>query len=107
MLKQLFIKDYKNTQDSKVRGRYANFAGIYGVVTNLALGLIKLFVGTATNSVSIMADAANSLSDCATSVLTIIGFKLAGKKPDHEHPYGHARYEYVAGFVIPVSAPAV
>jgi len=100
MLKQLFIKDYKNTQDSKVRGRYANFAGFYGVVTNLALGIIKLFVGTATNSVSVIADAANSLFDCATSVLTIIGFKLAGKKPDHEHPYGHARYEYVAGFVI-------
>lgn len=100
MLKQLFIKDYKDTQNPKVRGRYANVAGVYGVVTNLILGLAKLFVGSLSHSVSIIADAANSLSDCATSVLTIIGFRLAGKKPDHEHPYGHARYEYVAGFVI-------
>ena len=100
MLKQLFVKDYKDTQNPKVRGRYADVAGAYGVATNLVLGLTKLFVGTVSHSVSIMADAANSLSDCATSVLTIIGFRLAGKKPDHEHPYGHARYEYVAGFVI-------
>lgn len=100
MLKQLFVKDYKDTQNPKVRGRYANVAGVYGVVTNLILGLAKLFVGSLSHSVSIIADAANSLSDCATSVLTIIGFRLAGKKPDHEHPYGHARYEYVAGFVI-------
>ena len=100
MLKRLLIKDYKNTQDAKVRARYANVAGAFGVITNLGLGIIKVLVGSATHSVSIMADAANSLSDCATSVLTIVGFQLASKKPDHEHPYGHARYEYVAGFVI-------
>ena len=100
MLKQLFIKDYKNTEDSVVRERYANVAGAFGIVSNLAIGVAKLVVGLASHSVSIIADATNSLSDCATSVLTIVGFKMASKKPDHEHPYGHARYEYVAGFVI-------
>ena len=100
MLKQLFIKDYKNTGDSMVRERYANVAGAFGIVSNLAIGVAKLVVGMASHSVSIIADATNSLSDCATSVLTIVGFKMASKKPDHEHPYGHARYEYVAGFVI-------
>lgn len=100
MLKQLVIKDYKNTQDSVVRQRYANVAGVFGIVTNLVIGVAKLVVGTASHSVSIIADATNSLSDCATSILTIVGFKLASKKPDHEHPYGHARYEYVVGFVI-------
>lgn len=100
MLKQLVIKDYKNTQDSVVRQRYANVAGVFGIVSNLVIGVAKLVVGTASHSVSIIADATNSLSDCATSILTIVGFKLASKKPDHEHPYGHARYEYVVGFVI-------
>ena len=83
-----------------VRERYANVAGAFGIVSNLAIGVAKLVVGMASHSVSIIADATNSLSDCATSVLTIVGFKMASKKPDHEHPYGHARYEYVAGFVI-------
>ena len=100
MLKQLFIKDYKNTGDSVVRERYANVAGAFGIVTNLVIGVAKMLVGTASHSVSIIADATNSLSDCATSILTIVGFKMASKKPDYEHPYGHARYEYVAGFVI-------
>ncbi len=100
MLKQLFIKDYKNTENSEVRQRYASVAGAFGIFSNLVIGVAKLVVGTASHSVSIIADAANSLSDCATSLLTIVGFKMAGKKPDHEHPYGHARYEYVAGFVI-------
>ena len=100
MLKQLFIKDYKNTGDSMVRERYANVAGVFGIVSNLVIGVAKMLVGTASHSVSIIADATNSLSDCATSILTIVGFKMASKKPDYEHPYGHARYEYVAGFVI-------
>ena len=100
MLKQLFIKDYKNTGDSMVRERYANVAGAFGIVSNLGIGIAKMIVGMASHSVSIIADATNSLSDCATSILTILGFKMASKKPDQEHPYGHARYEYVAGFVI-------
>ena len=102
MLKKLFIKNYKNTDDPVVRNQYGNVAGIFGIVTNLVLGIIKLIIGLISNSVSIMADAANNIADTASSVLTIVGFKLSSKKPDKEHPYGFARYEYVAGFVIAI-----
>lgn len=100
MLKKLFIKDYKNTTDPKVRNQYGKVAGIFGIATNLILGIIKLIIGIMSNSVSIMADAINNIADMASATLTIIGFKLSNKKPDKDHPYGYARYEYVAGLVI-------
>ncbi len=102
MLKRLFIKNYKNTEDPLVRNQYGKVAGIFGIFTNLVLGIIKLIIGLISHSVSIMADAANNIADTASSVLTIIGFKLSNKKPDKDHPYGYARYEYVAGFVIAI-----
>lgn len=102
MLKKLFIKDYKNINDANVRNQYGKVAGIFGIITNLILGIIKFVIGTISNSVSIMADAVNNLSDTASSALTIIGFKLANKKPDKAHPYGYARYEYISGFVIAI-----
>lgn len=102
MLKKLFIKNYSNTTDPNVRNQYGKVAGVFGIITNLVLGIIKLIIGFISNSVSIMADAANNIADTASSVLTIIGFKLSNKKPDKEHPYGYARYEYVAGFVIAI-----
>ena len=100
MLKKLFIKDYKNTSDPNVRNQYGKVAGIFGIATNLVLGIIKLIIGIISNSVSIMADAINNIADMASATLTIIGFKLSNKKPDKDHPYGYARYEYVAGLVI-------
>lgn len=100
MLKRLFIKDYKNTSDPNVRNAYGKVAGVFGIFTNLILGIIKFIIGIISNSVSIMADAINNIADTASSVLTLIGFKLANKKPDKEHPYGYARYEYISGFVI-------
>lgn len=100
MLKKLFIKDYTNISDPNVRNRYGKVAGIFGITTNLVLGIIKLIIGIISNSVSIMADAVNNIADMASATLTIIGFKLSNKKPDKEHPYGYARYEYVAGLVI-------
>ncbi len=100
MLKKLFIKNYTNTNDPEVRNNYGKVAGIFGIVSNLILGIIKLIIGSISNSISIMADAVNNISDTASSILTIIGFKLANKKPDKKHPYGYARYEYVSGFVI-------
>ena len=102
MLKKLFIKNYKNTEDPLVRNQYGKVAGIFGIFTNLVLGIIKLVIGLISHSVSIMADAANNIADTASSILTIIGFKLSNKKPDKDHPYGYARYEYVAGFVIAI-----
>ena len=100
MLKRLFIKDYKNTSNPNVRNQYGKVAGIFGIATNLVLGIIKLIIGIISNSVSIMADAINNIADMASATLTIIGFKLSNKKPDKDHPYGYARYEYVAGLVI-------
>lgn len=102
MLKKLFIKNYQNTEDPLVRNQYGKVAGIFGIFTNLVLGIIKLVIGLISHSVSIMADAANNIADTASSILTIIGFKLSNKKPDKDHPYGYARYEYVAGFVIAI-----
>lgn len=100
MLKKLFIKNYSNTNDPHVRNQYGKIAGIFGICTNLVLGIIKFIIGIISNSVSIMADAVNNIADTASSALTIIGFKLASKKPDKEHPYGYARYEYVSGLII-------
>lgn len=102
MLKQLFIKNYKDTENPEIRNKYGKVAGIFGIITNFVLGIIKLIIGFFSHSVSIMADATNNISDTASSILTIVGFKLASKKPDHKHPYGHARYEYVLGLVIAI-----
>ena len=102
MLKKLFIKDYTNTSNPAVRNQYGKVAGIFGIVTNLILGIIKLIIGIISHSVSIMADAANNIADTASSVLTILGFKLSNKNPYRAHPYGYARYEYVAGLIISI-----
>ena len=102
MLKKMFIKNYTDTNDPNVRNQYGKVAGIFGIITNLILGIIKFVIGLISHSVSIMADAVNNITDTATSVLTIVGFKLTNKKPDKEHPYGYARYEYVSGFVIAI-----
>jgi len=100
MIEKLLVKDSTNTSDPKVRIGYAMAAGVYGIFSNFLIGGIKLLVGLITHSIGIMADAVNSLADCASCCLTIVGFKLASRKPDSEHPYGHARYEYLFGFVI-------
>ena len=95
-----FVKNYDNVSDVKVRGAYANLAGIVGIVTNLILFIIKLSVGLFSNSVSILADAFNNLSDAASSIITIIGFKMANKPADAEHPFGHGRIEYITAMIV-------
>lgn len=102
MLEKIFIKNYKNTNDPDVRNAYGNVAGGFGIVTNMLLGVMKLIIGILSHSVSIMADAVNNITDMATSALTIVGFKLASKKPNRKHPYGYARYEYICAFVISI-----
>ena len=95
-----FIKDSENVSDSNVRTSYANLAGIIGIITNSILFLIKLSVGIISGSVSILADAFNNLSDAASSIITIIGFKLASKPADAEHPFGHGRIEYITAMIV-------
>ena len=102
MLKKLFIKNYKDVENSEVRNKYGIVAGAFGIVSNLILFLIKLVIGILANSVTIIADAFNNLSDSGSCIVTIAGFKLANKPADREHPYGHARYEYITGIFVSV-----
>lgn len=100
LLVKWFIKDYENTKDIKVRQAYGVFGGVLGIACNLFLFLAKFLAGIMTGAISIMADAFNNLSDALSSVVTLIGFKMAGKPADKEHPFGHGRMEYLAGLFI-------
>lgn len=100
LLIKLFVRDITQTPDPNLRGRYGKLAGGVGIASNLLLFLAKLAIGLLSGSISIIADALNNLSDCASSVITLAGFKLAGRPADEEHPYGHARFEYISGLVV-------
>lgn len=95
-----FVKNSENVSNIEVRESYANLAGIVGILTNSMLFLIKLSVGLISNSVSILADAFNNLSDAASSIITIVGFKMASKPADAEHPFGHGRIEYITAMIV-------
>lgn len=97
---KLFIKDPVNTGSPAVRSAYGKMAGKIGIACNILLCIGKFFAGVISGSVSITADAVNNLSDASSSVISLIGFKLAEKSADAEHPYGHGRYEYLAGFIV-------
>ena len=99
-LVRLFIKDCDNVTDPEVRERYGILSGAVGIVLNLLLSAGKLFAGLMTGSISITADAFNNLSDAGSSVVTLVGFKLAGQKADDGHPFGHGRMEYLAGLLV-------
>lgn len=99
-LAKIFIKDSKNYSDSKVRLQYGMLCSGFGIFLNILLFAFKLTAGIISASVAVMADAFNNLSDAASSVVTILGFKLASKKPDREHPFGHGRMEYISGLVV-------
>ncbi len=100
LLLRLFVKDYDDTSSPKVRAAYGRLAGWVGIAVNLLLFVGKLIVGAATASVSITADAVNNLSDASGSIVTLLGFHLAAKPADEEHPYGHDRAEYLAGLAV-------
>ncbi len=100
LLTRIFIKDYKNTSDPAVRQRYGMLTGVLGIVLNLILFGAKLFAGILTGAISVTADAVNNLSDAGTSVISMVGMKLAGRPADKEHPFGHGRMEYVAGLAV-------
>ncbi len=100
LLLKLFVKDYKNSADPAVRSSYGKLAGIVGIVCNLLLFAGKLTVGILAGAVSVTADAVNNLSDATSSLVTLLGFKLAERPADEEHPYGHARIEYLSGLAV-------
>ncbi len=101
-LKQLFIKDYEDTENSKVRLRYGIIAGIFGIISNFVLFVLKITVGLIASSITIIADAINNLSDIGTSAVTVFGFKMSSRPADPEHPYGHARYEHITALIIAI-----
>jgi len=98
-----FVLNYEQIHDSKVRARYGILAGSVGIIANLLLFVFKLTAGVLSGAVSIIADAFNNLSDAGSSVVTLLGFKMAEKPPDVEHPFGHGRIEYLAGLFISIA----
>ena len=100
MFLEIFIKNHKNTESPVVRKKYGMLSGIFGIIANSVLAVSKFAVGAMTNSVAITADAFNNLTDCLTSMLTIMGFRWSSKPPDREHPFGHARIEYLISLAV-------
>ena len=100
LLARIFIGKPGDYQDPGVRQKYGVLCGTVGVVLNIILCSAKFVLGAMTSSVATVADAFNNLFDAASSVIQIAAFRLASKKPDREHPFGHGRIEYIAGLVI-------
>lgn len=100
LLTKLFIKDHENVANAAVRRAYGTMCSLYGIFLNLLLFAGKYFAGVISGSVAITADAFNNLSDAGSSIITLLGFAIAGKKPDLDHPFGHGRAEYLAGLAL-------
>lgn len=100
LLSRLFVKNYRDLNNECVRKSYGSMSGFVGVGVNAILAALKLFVGFMTASVAVIADALNNLSDAGSSVITFVSFKLSAKPADRDHPFGHARIEYIASMVI-------
>lgn len=102
-LASFFIKDSRNYKSPEVRQAYGVLSGAVGIALNILLFLGKWLAGTISGSIAITADAFNNLSDAGSSIITLIGFKLSGQKPDPEHPFGHGRMEYISGLLVSVA----
>lgn len=100
LLSRLFIKNYRDYHTPSVRTAYGILCGLVGIFLNILLFAFKLAAGILSGSVAVTADAFNNLSDAGSSVITLIGFKLAAEKPDKEHPFGHGRFEYISGLIV-------
>ena len=100
LLAKWLIPNHKNTADAAVRRAYGQLCGFVGIALNVLLFAGKFFAGTLSGSIAITADAFNNLSDAGSSVVTLLGFRLAGRKPDPEHPFGHGRIEDLSGLVV-------
>lgn len=102
LLLRLFVKGHKNMDSSAVHSAVGKLAGATGIACNIFLFVVKLVAGILSGAVSVVADALNNLSDAASAVVTLLGFRLAQRPADHDHPYGHARYEYLSGLTVAV-----
>lgn len=99
-LVRTFVKNYKNTKDIQVRTSYGVMVSVVGILCNILLFGAKIFAGLLVNSISVMADAFNNLSDAASSIIGFVGVRMAGKPADEDHPFGHGRVEYIAAFIV-------
>ena len=99
-LAKLFIKTPREYDDPATRRAYGVLCGAVGILLNILLFAGKFIAGSLAKSVAVTADAFNNLADAGSSVITMIGFRLAGQKPDKEHPFGHGRFEYIAGLLV-------
>ena len=100
LLSRWFIRDRDHVTDPAVRRAYGQLCGLTGIGLNVLLFIGKFLAGTISGSIAITADAFNNLSDAGSSVITLLGFRLAGRKPDPEHPFGHGRIEYISGLIV-------
>ena len=100
ILLKLFIKNCEDTQNPAVRSSIGKLAGLTGIVCNCLLTVLKLVIGLLVGSMAIIADGVNNLSDAASSLTTLLGFRMAQRPADKQHPYGHARYEYLSGLAV-------
>ncbi|MGN1073364.1 MAG: cation diffusion facilitator family transporter [Eubacteriales bacterium] len=100
LLSRILIKNRDDTSNPAVRTAYGQLCGVVGIVLNLLLFGLKLFAGTLSGSIAITADAYNNLSDAGSSIVTLLGFRLAEQKPDPSHPFGHGRIEYISGLIV-------
>ena len=99
-LARVFIRGRESLSPSALRQAYGQLCGAVGIGLNLLLFAVKFFAGSVSGSIAITADAFNNLSDAGSSLVTLLGFRLAGRKPDPEHPFGHGRMEYISGLVV-------
>ncbi len=102
-----FVKNYKDVENIKVRESYGTLSGVVGIICNIFLAVLKYVIGTLSHSISIISDAVNNLSDCASCAVTLVGYKLAAKPADKDHPFGHGRMEYLTSLTIAVVILAV
>lgn len=100
LLLRMFVKNGRDENDPSVHAAIGKLAGVVGIICNFLLSITKLAAGTMVGSVSITADALNNLSDCVSSLITLLGFRMAQRPADREHPYGHARIEYMTGMIV-------
>ena len=101
LLIKLFIKD-KNVEKPEIRAKYGMLSSITGIVVNILLSAVKLIIGIFANSISIISDALNNVTDAGSSIVTMIGFKVSQKKIDKDHPWGHGRMEYITAFIVDI-----
>ncbi len=97
-----FVKNFTQVKDPQVRENYGKLASVVGIVSNVLLCISKILVGIISGSIAIIADGINNLADASSSVITLVGFKLSAMPEDEEHPYGHARIEYISGMIVSV-----